>query len=54
MAVPLQHKKKVIQETVLRIFRATSDWQSFELAHKKNLDICTEKSVSNWGEIKYW
>ena len=38
----LQHKRNVIQGTVHRIFNATSDWQSFDVAFKKNQDIWTE------------
>ena len=39
---PLQHKRNVIQGTVHRIFNATSDWQSFDVALKKNQEIWTE------------
>ena len=36
------HTKTVIQGTVHRIFNATSDWQSFDAALKKNQEILTE------------
>ena len=39
---PLQHKKNAIQGTVHRIFNATSDWQSFDVALKKNQEIWTQ------------
>ena len=32
----------MIQETVRRIFNTTSDWQSFDVAHKKNQEIWTQ------------
>ena len=35
----LQNKRNVIQGTVHRIFNATSDWQSFDVALKKNQEI---------------
>ena len=47
---PLQHKRNVIQGTVHRIFNATSDWQSFEVALKKNQDIWTENQYpTEWS-----
>ena len=36
---PLQHQRNVIPGTVHRIFNATSDWQSFDVALKKNQEI---------------
>ena len=30
---PFQHKKKVIQGTVHKTFKTSSDWQSFDVAH---------------------
>ena len=39
---PLQHNRNVIQGTVHRIFKATNDWQSFDVALKKNQEIWTE------------
>ena len=39
---PLQHKRNVIQGTVHRIFNATSDWQSFDVALKKNQETWSE------------
>ena len=43
---PLQHKKNVIQGTVHRIFNATSDWQSFDVA----LKIWTEnQNPTEWS-----
>ena len=45
---PLQHKRNAIQWTVHRIFKATSDWQSFDVAPKKikrsGLKINTQRS----------
>ena len=43
---PLQHKRNVIQGTVHRIFNATSDWQSFDVA----LKIWTEnQNPTEWS-----
>ena len=42
---PLQHSRNVIQGTVHRNFNATSDWQSFDVALKKNQEI--------WNENQY-
>ena len=36
---PLQHKKNIIQGTVHRLFRCTSDWKSFDEALKTNQEI---------------
>ena len=47
---PLQHKRNVIQGTVHRIFNATSDWQSFDVALKKNQEIWTENQYpTEWS-----
>ena len=47
---PLQHKRCVIQGTVHRIFNATSDWQSFDVALKKNQEIWTENQYpTEWS-----
>ena len=47
---PLQHKRNVIQGTVHRIFDATSDWQSFDSALKKNQETWTEKQYpTEWS-----
>ena len=47
---PLQHKKNVIQVTVHRIFNATSDWECFDVALKKNRKIWTENQYqTEWS-----
>ena len=47
---PLQHKRNVIHGTVHRIFNATSDWQSFDVALKKNHEIWTENQYpTEWS-----
>ena len=43
---PLQQKRNVIQGTVHRIFNATSDWKSFDVALKKNQEIWTKSLPS--------
>ena len=45
----LQHKRNVIQGTVHMIFNATSDWQSIDVAHKKNQEIWTEINTQRSG-----
>ena len=40
----------MIQGTVLRIFNVTSDWQSFDVALKKNQEILTENQYpTEWS-----
>ena len=47
---PLQHKRNVIQGTVHRIFNATSDCQSFDVALEKNQEIWTENQYpTEWS-----
>ena len=47
---PLQHKRNMIQGTVHSIFNATSDWQSFDVALKKNQEIWTENQYpTKWS-----
>ena len=49
---PLQHKRNVIQGTVHRIFNATSDWQSFDVALKKlHLKKLFDQEI--WTENQY-
>ena len=36
---PLQHKKSIIQGTIHRLFRATSNWKAFHEALTKNEEI---------------
>ena len=36
---PLQHKKSIIQGTIHRLFRATSNWEAFQEALTKNEEI---------------
>ena len=38
---PLQHKKNVIQRTEIRILKATSAWQSFDVALRRYQEIWT-------------
>ena len=46
----LQHKRNVIQGTVHVIFNATSDWQSIDVALKKNQEIWTENQYpTEWS-----
>ena len=47
---PLQHERNVVQGTVHRIFNATSDWQAFDVALKKNQMIWTENQYpTEWS-----
>ena len=47
---PLQHKRNVIQGTLHRIFNATSDWRSFDVALKKNQEIWIENNYpTEWS-----
>ena len=39
---PLKHERNVIQGTVHKIFNATNDWQSFDVALMKNQEMGTE------------
>ena len=49
-SAPLKHKRNVIQGTVHRIVNATSDWQSFDVALKKNQEIWTENQYpTEWS-----
>ena len=46
----LQYKKNVVQGTVHRIFNATSDWQSYDVALRKNQVIWTENQfLYDWS-----
>ena len=51
---PFKHKRNVIQGTVHRIFNATNDWQSFDVALKKNQEIWTENQYpTEWSSSKF-
>ena len=43
---PLKHKKNVVQGTMHRMFNATSDGQSFDVALKKNQEIRTQNQYA--------
>ena len=46
---PLQHKKSIIEGTIHRLFRATSNWEAFHEALTKNEEIWEpDKYLRHW------
>ena len=49
---PLQHKKNIVEGTIHRLFRYTSNWNIFDEALKTNEGNWNENSTQNPGHQK--
>ena len=50
--VPLQHKKNIIEGTVHRLLRCTSDWKSFDEALKINENFGKRTNIRKVGRLR--